>query len=80
MVGAGASCFVVPVLVSVSLATRGQADMRGLATAGRCVRLERDRLSSNEHREGVLAGILAAHRCFAGRSTRCHRPGATKQL
>jgi hypothetical protein len=28
-------------VVSVSLATRGQTDMRGLVTAGRGVRLER---------------------------------------
>ena len=36
MLGAGASCFVVVgTVVSVSLATRGQADMRGLVTAGR---------------------------------------------
>ena len=35
--GAGASCFVVGGgWVSVSLATRGQTDMRGLVTAGRC--------------------------------------------
>ena len=36
MVGAGASCFVDVGSVSVSLATRGQTDMRGLVTAGRC--------------------------------------------
>jgi hypothetical protein len=40
------SCLVV----SVSLATRGQTDMRGLITAGRCFRQERDRVSSNERR------------------------------
>ena len=39
---AGASCFAASGwLVSVSLATRGQTDMRGLGTAGRAVRLER---------------------------------------
>jgi len=37
----GASCFVGAVVVSVSLATRGQTDMRGLVTAGRAVRQER---------------------------------------
>jgi hypothetical protein len=37
-------------LVSVSLATRGQTDMRGLVTAGRGFRLERDRVSSVERR------------------------------
>ena len=42
LVGAGASCFVGRSRwLSVSLATRGQADMRGLVTAGRAVRLER---------------------------------------
>ena len=42
VVGAGASCFVVVWRwLSVSLATHGQADMRGLVTAGRAVRLER---------------------------------------
>ena len=35
-------------LVSVSLATRGQTDMRGLVTAGRGVRLERVRVSRVE--------------------------------
>ena len=35
-------------LVSVSLVTRGQSDMRGLVTAGRLFRLERDRVSRNE--------------------------------
>ena len=38
----------VAVLASVSLATRGQTDMRGLVTAGRCVRLERVRVSRGE--------------------------------
>jgi hypothetical protein len=35
-------------LVSVSLATRGQADIRGLVTAGRCFRQERGRVSKVE--------------------------------
>ena len=48
---AGVSCFVVVGLASVSLATRGQADMRGLVTAGRCFRLERVRVSGVERRE-----------------------------
>jgi hypothetical protein len=48
---AGASCFVVVGLASVSLATRGQTDIRGLDTAGRCFRQERDRVSSVERRE-----------------------------
>ena len=34
--------------VSVSMSTRCQSDMRGLVTAGRCFRLERDRVSSDE--------------------------------
>ena len=37
---AGASCFVSGGPVSVSLATRGQTDMRGLVTAGRAFRQE----------------------------------------
>ena len=38
----GRLCFVVRGgWLSVSLATRGQADMRGLVTAGRAVRQER---------------------------------------
>lgn len=40
--------------MSVSVATRGQTDMRGLGTAGRAVRLERFRLSRVERRTGVL--------------------------
>ena len=46
--------------MSVSLATRGQTDMRGLGTAGRCFRQERDRVSSNEHHEpggSLLIGV-----------------------
>lgn len=39
------------------LATRGQTDMRGLVTAGRAFRLERDRLSRVERR---LSGLLIA--------------------
>jgi hypothetical protein len=39
--------------VCVSLATRGQTDMRGLGTAGRAVRLERVRVSSIERRLGM---------------------------
>lgn len=40
------------------VATRGQTDMRGLGTAGRAVRLERDRLSRVEHRPlGLLIAV-----------------------
>lgn len=54
----------------VSVATRGQTDMRGLDTAGRVVRLERLRLS----RIGRHTVIRVAHSRSAGRSSRCrHR-------
>ena len=60
LLGAGASCFVVCLVVSVSLATRGQTDMRGLVTAGRgfgrsgtaCL------ASSVARTDGVGAGLL----------------------
>ncbi|MFB9075292.1 hypothetical protein ACFFX0_30630 [Citricoccus parietis] len=45
--------------------------MRGLATAGRGVRQERDRVSRIGRRR---AWRPAAHSYLAGRSTRCHRP------
>ena len=71
LLGAGASCFAVWAGgLSVSWSTRGQADMRGLVTAGRAVRLERIAcLGSSVARQG-----RTAHSCFAGRSSRCcHR-------
>ena len=49
--------------VSVSLATHGQTDMRGLDTAGRAVRLERGRCLEIERRDQVF---IVAHRCNAG--------------
>ena len=64
---------------SVSLATRGQTDMRGLGTAGRAVRLERVRVSRIERRAQVWNPV-AAHRCYAGHSTRCHPAPSTGQL
>ena len=60
-------------LVNVSLATRGQTDMRGLGTAGRCFRRELDRVSRVERREPVSVGLVA-HRSGAGRSKRCYQP------
>jgi hypothetical protein len=51
------------ILVSVSWATRGQTDMRGLVTAGRAVRLERSAaLESNvatgvDHERWLFIGV-----------------------
>src|SRR5215212_9259716 len=51
------------ILVSVSWATRGQTDMRGLVTAGRAVRLERSAaLGSNvttgvDHERWLFIGV-----------------------
>jgi hypothetical protein len=54
------------------MATRGQADMRGLGTAGRGVRQERTAgLGSSV--TGTL-WVSVAHSCVAGRSTRCYLP------
>jgi hypothetical protein len=63
--------------VSVSWATRGHSDMRGLVTAGRFFgRSGTACLGSSVTRKG-----RAAHRCVAGRSSRCHRAVAiAKQL
>ena len=67
--------------VSVSLATHGQTDLRGLVTAGRCfgwerVRASRDRaspLGTSWKSWGLLIESLA------GRSSRCHRSRLRKQ-
>ena len=53
----------------MSVSTRGQTDMRGLVTAGRAVRLERIRILEIER--DPQAGLMIAHSCSAGRSTRC---------
>lgn len=67
------------VSVSVSLATRGQSDIRGLGTAGRAVRLERFRLSSIERGLGVVGtGLLIGRSRVAPRAVTESVP--TKQL
>src|SRR5699024_838703 len=65
------------VLVSVSFATRGQTDMRGLATAGRWFGWSRTASLGSS----VANCWLVAHSCFAGCSSRCHQHacGAAKQ-
>ena len=53
-------------VASVSLATRGQTDMRGLVTAGRW--FGRNGTACLDDERGP---DRATHRCFAGRSSRC---------
>ena len=64
---------VLLIMVCCVFATLGQTDMRGLVTAGRAVRLERIAgLASGV--TGTAIAVLAAHRCFAGRSSRGGSP------
>ena len=60
MQAAGASCLADVGGESVSLATRGQADMRGLDTAGRVVRQEQFRVSRVERHRARWAWLLIA--------------------
>jgi hypothetical protein len=57
------------------LATRGQADMRGLGTAGRVVRQERAGCLGSSV---TLLGGWVAHSCVVGRSMRCY-PGVVDE-
>src|SRR3954454_11282995 len=67
-------------VVSVSLATRGQTDMRGLVTAGRGVRQERTAcLESSVARDSRAVGLLIAVPRVAPRAagtTRSTKPGS----
>jgi hypothetical protein len=62
-------------LVSVSGATRGQTDMRGLVTAGRAVRLGRFRCSRVERDHDQHLGSVGVHSCVADRPSRCDQDG-----
>jgi hypothetical protein len=66
----------------VSLATRGQTDMRGLITAGRAVRLERFRLSRIERRPPGSVLLIAARpnrRCGRHPRAGIHAPAGGAQ-
>jgi len=54
-------------VVSVSSATRGQTDIRGLVTAGRCFGWIASACLGSS-----VEPVGSAHSCVAGRSTRCH--------